>query len=212
MNRKLAILASAAFVLTIFGAMVAGTTMAQKGQLVHIMAQSSEDGEVVAVVNGKNVTRADISKPAEFHQTIDPSHTRDSATQLVIVPVIDDFLISAEVERRGITPTDEEARAYMQPHKETCLGPDGQDCRDYITSLGLTVDDYWANALSDYKDALGNIKLFQAAFDERALDDANHEQLVATEKSYGVELRNNATITWNDADLQRLYEQVLQSE
>ena len=212
MNRKLAILASVALVLTILGATVAGTIMAQKGQFAHIMAQGSEDGEVVAIVNGKNVTRADINKPAEFHQSIDPSHTRDSAIQLVIVPVIDDFLISVEVERRGITPTDEEARAYMQPHKEACLGLNGQDCRDYITSLGLTVDDYWANALPEYKDAVGNIKLFQAVFDERAPDDVDHEQLLATEKFYRVELRNSATITWNDPDLQRLYEQALQAE
>ena len=212
MNRKLAILAGAALVLTIFGATVAGTIMAQKGQFAHIMAQGSEDGEVVAIVNGKNVTRADISRPAEFHQTIDPAYTRDSAIQLVIIPVIDDFLMSAEVERRGITPTDEEARAYMRPHKEACLGPNGRDCRNHITSLGLNVDDYWANALPDYKEDLGEIKLFQAVFKEQAPADADNNQLLSVVDAFRSDLRNKATITWNDTDLQRLYEQALQSE
>ena len=193
-------------------AAVAGTTIAEKAEFAHITAETAEDTEVVAIADGKNVTRAAIIKPAEFHRTVDPTLTTDEATMLVIVSVIDDYLIKAEVERHGLTPTDEDARTFMEPHKEACLGSNGQDCRDYITSLGLTVDDYWANALPDYKDELAKRNLFQAVFTADAPADPTNEDLLATDKAFRVQLRTNATITWNDADLKRLYEQAVASE
>ena len=212
MTRKTVIFAVVAIAVLVSVATVVSTTIAQKAQFAHITAESTGDSDVVAVVNGTNVTRGDISKPAEFHRTADPDLTTNDATKLVIVPVIDDALINVEAKRRGLTPSDADATTFMQPHKDACLGSNGQECRDHITSLGLTVDDYWASALPEYKDDLGSMKLFQAVFTEQSLDDGTHEELVAAEKAFRVELRNAATITWNDADLQRLYEQALASE
>ena len=212
MTRKTVLIAVAVIVLIVSVAAVAGTTIAQKAEFAHITAETAEDTEVVAVADGKNVTRADISKPAEFHRTVDPALTTDAATKMVIVSVIDDYLIKAEVERRGLTPSDEDARAFMEPHKEACLGSNGQDCRDHITSLGLTVDDYWANALPDYKDELAKRNLFQAVFRTDAPADPTNDDLIAADKAFRTQIRNNATITWNDTDLQRLYEQAVASE
>ena len=212
MTRKIAILVVTALVLTIVGATVAGTTMAQKGQFVHIIAQAQDDTEIVAVVQSKDVTRAEIRKPADFYGTVDPSLTKDSAVQMVIVGVIDRFIIQAEVERRSLTPTEEETRTFMQPHKDACLGPNGQECRDHIEQLGLTTAQYWSNALPDYQNDLGDMKLFQAVFTEQAPADADSNQLLSVDDTFRSDLRRKATITWNDTRLERLYNQALRSE
>ncbi len=223
MTRKTMIFAVVALALIVSVAAVAGITIAQKAQVAYIAGESSgdivvavvngaEDIDVVAVVNGTIVFREDIRSPAEFHQTVNPDLTNDDATKLVIVSVIDDVLIDVEVERRGLTPSDAAATTFMEPHKEACLGPNGQGCRDHITSLGITVEDYWDNALPDYKRDLGSMKLFQDVFDEEAPENATHEQLIDTENAFRGQLRTNATITWNDEDLQRMYEQALASE
>ena len=45
----------------------------------------------------------------------------------------------------------------MAPHKEGCLGPDGEECRDLIEWLGFTLDDgYRETALPEYRKDLGN--------------------------------------------------------
>ena len=212
MTRKTMIFAVVALALIVSVAAVAGTTIAQKAPFAHITAESTKDNDVVAVVNGTNVMREDISKPAEFYRTVNLDLSSDGAIELVIVSVIDDVLIDVEVERRGLTPTDADAASFMKPHKEACLGPAGQDCRDHITSLGTTVEDYWDSALPDYQRDLGSMKLFQDVFDEKAPENATHEQLVATEKAFRGQLRTNATITWNHDDLERLYKQAIASE
>ena len=167
---------------------------------------------MVAVVDGTNVLRGDITKPAEFYRTLNPELSSDAATKLVIVSVIDDVLIDAEVQQRGLTPTDADATTFMKPHKDACLGPEGENCQQHITSLGITLDDYWDTALSDYKRDLGSMKLFQDAFEKEAPENATQEQLISTEQTFRGQLRTSATITWNDKDLERLYKQALVAE
>ena len=183
--------------------------MAQKGQFSHIFVQNDGDTDVVAVVQGNTVTLGDIKKPAEFHRTVDPSLTEDESVKMVIVFVVDDRVLQAEVERRNLVPTDADTEAYMKPTKNACLGPNGQDCRDAIEELGYTSENYWAIALPEYKMALGQIQFFQAVFDEQGLSDADNEELITATDNYTAQLRSQATITWNDEDLKRLYEQAV---
>ena len=121
---------------------------------------------MVAVVQGKDLLRGDVRKPTEYRQAKDESLTKNQATKLNIVPLVDGLIILAEVERRKLLPTDKETAEYMQPHREACLGEHGADCRAEITSLGYSVDEYWEVAFEDYKTALGDIRLHQAVFEE----------------------------------------------
>ena len=148
----------------------------------------------------------------EFIRTADPSLTEDSAVQMVIVGVLDRFIIQAEVERRNLRLTEEQTRTFIRPHKEACLGPNGQECRDHIEQLGLTTDQYWSSALTEYQDDLGQIKLFQAVFAEQAPTDADNNQPLYPEDIFRSDLRSKTAITWNDTELQRLYKHALESE
>ena len=162
------------------GLAVAGTSMAQRDQsFAHILVHNSGDADVVAVVRGKVLTRGEVRQAADFKQTADPSLTRDAAVKSVIMFVVDNYIIEAEVESRGLVPTDDEARAFMRPHQEACAGEYGQDCRDAIEQMGQTVDEYWANALPEYREDLGNINLFNAVFDEQGIaDDASTQSML----------------------------------
>ena len=73
--------------------------------------------------------------------------------------------------------------------------------------MGQTVDEYWANALPEYREDLGNINLFNAVFDEQGIaDDASNATLVTARDTYQANLRDQAEITWHDEELRRLYE------
>ncbi len=131
MTRKWVVLGSfVAIVIAISAAAIAGTSPGQKGQFEHILDRASWDSDVIAIVEGKEVTRGEIRQRADYLQAVDPSFTNESAVRALIVGVIDRFIIQAEVERRGVVPTEAEAEAFMQPRKDACLGPKGEECRE----------------------------------------------------------------------------------
>ena len=100
----------------------------------------------------------------------------------------------------------------MGPIREACLGPHGRPCRDSIEEKGLTVDEYWASALPEYRLTLGKIKLYQTVMDERGLSDADYDTLIMARANYDAEVHRNADIVWRDENLKRLYEQAVASE
>ena len=209
MTRKRILLGVIAlFAVVVAGVAVAGTSIAQRDQsFAHILVQNPGDADVVAVVRGKDLTRGEVRQAADFKQTADSFLTRDTAVKSVIVFILDDYIVQAEVESRGLVPTEDQARAFMRPHHEACTGEHGQDCRDAIEQMGQTVDEYWANALPEYRDDLGNINLFNAVFDEQGIaDDASNATLVAARDTYQANLRDQAEITWYDEELRQLYE------
>ncbi len=137
MTRKWVVLGSfVAIVIAISAAAIAGTSPGQKGQFEHIFDRASGDSDIIAILEGEEVTRGEIRQRADYLQAVDPSFTNEPAVRALIVEVIDRFIIQAEVERRGVVPTEAEAEAYMQPHKDACLGPEGETCREHITKLG----------------------------------------------------------------------------
>ena len=212
MTRKLTILGSVVALILVAGAAIAGTILAQKGQFSHIYVQHDGDSDVVAVVQGKNVTSGDIRKPAELHRTADRSLSEDESVKRIIVVVVDERVLQAEVERRNLVPTEKEVENFRRATKEACSGPDGQDCRDAIEETGYTFDEYWRVTLPEYQKDLGKIRLFQAVFDEQGLSDADNEELITARDAHTAALRSEATITWQDEDLKRLYEQAVASE
>ena len=173
------------------------------------------DTTVVATVQGKDVTRGDIRRSAEFWMMTDGSMTRDAAVYKSIVVVIDDFIEQAEVERRQLSPTREEAEEYMSIHRGNCMGEIGGECRAHVQRLGFDPysDAYWENVgLPEYGKALGEIKLFHAVIKEKGLEDASNDELFALQQALPRELRENAVIVWHDEYLERAYQSALQSE
>ena len=173
------------------------------------------DTTVVATVQGKDVTRGDIRRSAEFWMMMDGSMTRNEAVEKSIVAVIDEFIEQAEVERRQLTPTREEAEEYMSIHRGNCMGEHGAECRAHVERLGFDPysDAYWENiGLPEYGKALGEIKLFQAVIKERGLESASNDELIALRNALPGEWRENAVVVWHDEDLERVYQSALQSE
>ena len=210
MTRKRILLSVVAlFGVAIVGVAVVGTSVAQRDQsFAHVLVQNAGDDDVVATIQGKSLTRGEVRQGADFKQEVDPSLTNDMAVKSVIVSIVDGYVIQAEVERRELVPTEDEASAFMQPHNEACTGEHGQDCRNGIEQMGLTVEEYWVNILPEYRKDLGNINLFVAVFAEQGIpDDATNAQLVTARDAYQSDLRGRANIVWHDGDLERLYEE-----
>ena len=173
------------------------------------------DSGVVATVEGKDVTSGDVRRWAAFWMEMDSSLTSDDATHKTIVHVIDSFIEQAEVERRQLTPTREEAADYMRRHREPCLGEHGAGCREGVARLGFdpNSDEYWENiALPEYGKALGEIKLFHAVIKEKGLEGASNDEPAALRNALPGERRENAVIVWHDDDLERVYQSALQSK
>ena len=170
---------------------------------------------MVATVQGKDVTRGDIRRWAEFWMMTDGSMTMDAAVEKSIVAVIDEFITEAEINRRELTPTRDEVEEYMSLHRGNCMGENGAECRAHVERLGFDPysDAYWENiGLPEYGKALGEIKLFGTVVAERGMKDASNDELIALRKALGGELRENAVIVWHDKDLERTYQSALQSE
>ena len=196
---------------------VAGGDMGQQDRPTLKDALSPKDGDtmVVATVQGKDVTRGNIRQYAEFWMMTDGSMTRDAAVAKSIVAVIDDFIEQAEVERRRLTPTREEAEKYMSIHRGNCMGENGAECRAHVERLGFDPysDAYWENiGLPDCGKALGEIKLFQAIIKERGLESASNDELIALQQALPGEWREDAVVVWHDEELERMYQSALQSE
>ena len=180
-------------------------------------ALEPKDGDtmVVATVQGKDVTRGDIRRWAEFWMMTDGSMTRDAAVEKSIVAVIYQFIEQAEVERRQLSPTREEAGEYMSLHRGNCMGENGGECRAHVQRLGFDPysDAYWENVgLPEYGKALGEIKLFHAVIKEKGLEDASNDELIALGEALRGEWRENAVIVWHDEYLERAYQSALQSD
>ena len=95
------------------------------------------------------------------------------------------------------------------------MGENGAECREAIALLGFDPysDAYWEHiALPQYWEALGEIKLFQAAIEERGLESASNDELIALRNALSGEWRENAVVVWHDEDLERAYQSALQSE
>ena len=166
----------------------------------------------VATADGKVVTRGDVRRAVEFYRAIDGTLTNDEATNRTIVQVIDPVIMQAEVERREVAATDEEAQAYMTKQRNLCLGDHGAECREAVAQLGFDTsdDDYWNNtALPEYKRMVGEIKLFQAIIEEGGLADATEEEIIAAQSALPGQLGANANIVWHDDDLRQKYQSAL---
>ena len=198
------------------GVAIAGTIVAQNGgKLADDLQPKGGDAVAVATVEDQDVTRGDVRRMVEFRMMTDGSMTNDAAVEKSILIVIDGFITEAEVNRRELTPTSEEARDYMNRQRDFCLGERGAECRAHLERLGFdpNSDKYWEDiGLLEYRKAVGEIKLFRAIAVERGMEDAGNEDHIALRNALSGELRSNAKIVWHDEDLEQAYQRALASE
>lgn len=214
LTRKTTVITLLVVVSVVFAGIIVGSILAQGGtNLKDALDPKGGDAEVVATVQGLEVKRGDIRRGADFWITMDPSTTQEEAISKSIVVVIDGFVAEAEVDRRELTPTPEEVKEYMSPHREACLA--SEECIEIIQGLGFDPNDndYWEEIrLLEYGKSLGEIKLFRAVIEENGLMDADNETLASLRSSMISDLRGEAKIVWHDADLERAYNRALASE
>jgi hypothetical protein len=198
------------------GVAIAETIVAQSGgKLADDLQPKEGDAEAMATVQDQDVTRGDVRRMVEFQRMTDGSMTKDAAVGKSIVIVIDGFITEAEVNRRELTPTSEEARDYMNRQRDFCLGEGGVECRAHIERLGFdpNSDEYWEDiGRLEYGKAVGEIKLFRAIVVERGMEDASNEDHIALRNALSGELRSKAKIVWHDEDLEKAYQRALASE
>jgi hypothetical protein len=203
---KLAAFTVLAAVVLVAGFAAVGYLMAQEGKYSHISSAQTGDAEVVAVVNGIEVTRGQVRKTPAILRENQPNLTEHEAIILSIVGQIDRYVLLSEVQRRGLMPTDEEAREFMEPHKKACL--DNPACRDSITDQGESLEDYWDRVAPYYREDLGITRLHQALLTEVGLPPekgTSNERADALAREVA-RLRADANIKWQDQRLADFYD------
>ena len=170
------------------------------------------DDRVVAVVNGLDVTYGDVRKSPGYFQAEDTTLTEADAFRSTIVGGIDRFVLLAEINRRGLMPTEEEGLAFMAPHKKACA--EQQVCQDLIVKWGETFDGHWSRVAPVFREDLGVTRLNAALLSDAgfgAEDGTNLERANALAAAKD-KLRADAKIVWKDEDLKRYYEEALADE
>jgi hypothetical protein len=215
-RRKITLTTLIVLAVAAIGVAIAETIVAQSGgKLADDLQPKEGDAEAMATVQDQDVTRGDVRRMVEFQRMTDGSMTKDAAVGKSIVIVIDGFITEAEVNRRELTPTSEEARDYMNRQRDFCLGEGGVECRAHIERLGFdpNSDEYWEDiGRLEYGKAVGEIKLFRAIVVERGMEDASNEDHIALRNGLSGELRSKAKIVWHDEDLEKAYQRALASE
>lgn len=178
--------------LIVASATLAGVIIAQNDDYADIYRLHDGDGDIVAIVNGLEVTRGDLRTMPSVMMRNAPDLSEDEAIRRSIYTQIDHFVIQSEVRRRGMLPSLSETEEFMAPHRESCSGPHGADCRELISALGYEYDEFWKVALPGYQKDLGQIRLM-GTLTEAEL----------------TELRASPVIEWKDEKLQDLYQEAL---
>ena len=211
LNDRKRLLASLLVVVTLLsGVAVTGILFAQSGDYSQVLDIAPDDSDIVAVVDGLDVTRRDLRLVPDSLMVRDPSLSEADAVARSIVSAIGIFIMQAEVERRGLVPTLAETEEFRKPYKESC---DGAECREYLQRMGFEdYDEAWADALPGYRQDLGKIRVIQEMLGEKGLlieQGGTHEQALQARSDFGAELRANVNIVWHDKGLEEQYNQAL---
>ena len=180
--------------------------------LVDSVNPKDGDDIVLATVNVLDFTARDARLGYELKLAEDPSLTKDAAIQATILYSIDEVLIVSIAQQRNITATDAEARVVMARERAVCETDSviRAMCTDHQEHLGYDDPDvFWEATVVGYQSDLVRMKTIQALHDDYDLTPEgaadNSDIPVINLKLLGSQ-RANATIVWNDEDMERLYE------
>lgn len=176
-----------------------------------------DDADVVVIVEGMPVTRREIYEPVAWMRSFAPEFTEEELLKRTITDKVEQLLVRAEVQRRGLMPSLAEAREFMSTEREWCLAPDdlGAQCRAAHRAAGRDPlsDEYWETALQEvYQYELGRRRLSEQLSDDwgnlpAGQWEVNEYGYVAGPKDPLLEeWRKNAAIEWRDRPLERLYD------
>ena len=172
------------------------------------------DDDVVARIGSTDLTRRPIRMAAEYRQilgrTLDPADQGKpehdlparEATRMVILDKVDEAILLEAAKQNGIVITDAELDQYVAEMTAIWKGPDGGAFREYVSELGLGVDEYYSVFYEDvramlYRDELNDLKLQGA------------ENLLDAYEKMRLELRATMPIEWLDIPLKSIYEEAL---
>lgn len=201
------------------GIMAVAWALAAQGRLGFAGAAKSQpdDADVVVIVEGMPVTRGEIRQSVAWMLSIAPEFTEEELRRQTITDKVNQLLVRAEVRRRGLMPSMDEAREFMSTEREWCLAPDdlGAECRAAHRAAGHDPlsDEYWETALREvYRYELGRRRLSEQLSDDWGYLPASQWEI----NEYGYiagpkdplleEWRENAAIEWRDKPLERLYD------
>ena len=196
-------------VVTVFlAAALVGVALAQQDDWDQTISDQEGDADLVAVVDGYNVTKRDVRIPKEALQKGTAPLTATQAEQQAIVSAVIDRALQAEVARRELNPSEDELNVYIRRNREACEGPLGAECRTFIEGLGYTFEDYWVEVRSGYERDLGQANLYKDEVNKKGLttESADSERVAVVETLLDT-LRQQAAITWHDDDLKGAYEE-----
>ena len=177
------------------------------------MSQAKDgDSTVLATVNGLDFTEFDARMGYELLMADNPGMTKNEAIRNSIVERLDQVLLLAEGQSREIAPTDESVQAAIQRDKAKCETDADQRelCTDIIEKLGYeNYGEYWEQATSNYRQNMTRGAVIGALQAENEVTSTGQDDDPYRDLRLLETLRSDATIVWNNTDMQELYEQGL---
>ena len=125
---------------------------------------------MLATVNGHNFTKQDPRFGYELVMLEDPALTEDAAIKASIIARLNEVLLAAEAENRGLTATQAEAQTAVDARKAECesTAESAAECRAVIFRLGFDdYDAYWVDVVATMQKILTQGKVIEALRDER---------------------------------------------
>ncbi|MHB1160503.1 MAG: SurA N-terminal domain-containing protein [Chloroflexota bacterium] len=127
-----------------------------------ILAKVSGDSDIVAVVDGVPVTRKEVRIATEVARQQRPGLSEGEARKNGLHMAVKGAAIKAEVKRRGIQVTQDEAQQaadYQRQLYQRAPGDQKALVDEEIRLSGLSPDEFWKMKVQDYGQGVATAKL-----------------------------------------------------
>jgi hypothetical protein len=120
---------------------------------------SDKNDETVMLVNEIPVTQKQLTSKMQFLEAQQVDASEEAAQKALIKQIV----LRQEAERRGISVSLQEAESFAETTKKDLLAnqdtPGAKETLEYISGTGLTVDEFFKEAVPDYQKSLMIAKL-----------------------------------------------------
>ncbi len=175
------------------------------GEKVVLNEQMEDKEDAALIVNDNTITVGDMRNLKDSYMTYNPSASEKD----IIEAAIRHEILYQEAINQGIDVDFDEAQKYTEQLKQAFLAdeedPFAVDLFEYISGLGLTVDEYFEQMIPMYQETMHVGLLRQKIYDEvewesdnkLSSSELNQEQIKAFNKFYNT-LRENAVVEIKD--------------
>ena len=192
--------------LAIVALITGGVILAASSFLSDLYKHESSDDDIIAIVQGFDVTRRPIRIGSEFLRSMSSELSQDESIQIVLNEIFTRKVLLAEAARLGIDATNEGYRDFLDAKTAFADPILGEPIREHIRMLGMTAEDYWNQTLPGYIEAATIVKLKNLHLQEVGLSEASYQQQWEEQNRYAANLLQNATIVWKDLSMKTVYE------